>query len=318
MANCHDLFQKFYNEIKLAPSKKNFLRTARDAIRDKIRKYFEDTMGEKTPKFLAQGSYAMSTIVNPLDEEYDIDDGVYLQNLDSDKSKWPIAETVHGWIHHAVKGHTKEDPVDKRTCIRVIYSGQYHVDLPIYNMYNNEPYLAEKEEAGWHISDPKAITNWFKNAVKHNDEQLRRIVRYLKAWADNRSRRGKLPSGLILTVLVVNNYYKSDRDDSSFARTVRNIRNQLLTSPIIVNPVNSREFLSDHITETQMSNFKERLSVLLDNANLALKEESKERACKLWKAEFGHRFPKCEGLEGKDAPLRTSAPAILRNDARSA
>jgi len=127
-----------------------------------------------------------------------------------------------------------------------------------------------------------------------------------------------LPSGLILTVLVVNNYYKSDRDDSSFARTVRNIRNQLLTSPIIVNPVNSREFLSDHITETQMSNFKERLSVLLDNANLALKEESKERACKLWKAEFGHRFPKCEGLEGKDAPLRTSAPAILRNDARSA
>lgn len=291
MANCHDLFQKFYDEINLTLSKKNSLRTARDAIRDKIRKHFEDTMGEETPKFHGQGSYAMSTIVNPLDGEYDIDDGVYLQNLDSDKSKWPSVAAVHSWIYKAVKEHTDENPIDKRTCIRVIYSGQYHVDLPIYGMYNSKPYLAEKGEAGWHISDPRAITDWFKDKVKNEGEQLRRIVRYLKAWVDNKSKSGKLPSGLILTILVVNNYEKTERDDASFTGTVRNIYDQILNSPTIFNPVDPNERLGDYITETQIRNFKERLFRLLDNAGAALEEESIEEACKKWKGEFGNRFP---------------------------
>lgn len=62
----------------------------------------------------------MGTIVNPLDGEYDIDDGVYLQNLDKEnKDSWPTPETVHSWIYKAVEGHTKEDPIDKRIKERV-------------------------------------------------------------------------------------------------------------------------------------------------------------------------------------------------------
>ena len=41
MANCHDLFQKFYDEVKLTPSKEDSLKTAREAIREKIRNYFK-------------------------------------------------------------------------------------------------------------------------------------------------------------------------------------------------------------------------------------------------------------------------------------
>ena len=41
MANCHDLFQDFYRKIELASSKKDYLKQARDAVRDKIRKYFK-------------------------------------------------------------------------------------------------------------------------------------------------------------------------------------------------------------------------------------------------------------------------------------
>lgn len=294
MANCHNEFQKFYEEIKLGASKMDFLRSARNAIRDEIKKHFRETIKVEAPSFHGQGSYAMSTIVNPLGGEYDIDDGVYLNNLDPDRSKWPTAETVHSWIYGAVKDHTKEDPIDMRACIRVVYSGRYHVDLPIYGMYNNKPYLAEKGKSDWPLSDPKALTDWFKAEVQSKGEQPRRIVRYLKAWADNKSKLGKLPSGLVLTVLAVNNYVNSDRDDRAFTKTVEKIHNQILVSSVIANPVNPHESLSDNLSESQVENLRERLSTLLDNAKAALETDSKEEACKSWEKEFGDRFPLCE------------------------
>lgn len=318
MADCHDLFLDFYDKIKLSSSKEEYLRSARDALRDRIKNYFKNTRKEKIPEFFVQGSYAMKTIINPLGGEFDIDDGVYLQNLDKDKSNWPSPEIVHYWIYKAVEEHTDDPPVDKRTCVRVIYSGDYHVDLPIYCIYNDELILAEKGEAGWHVSDAKAIVDWFKNEVKDKNEQLRRIVRYLKAWADNKSKLGKLPSGFVLTVLAVNNYEESDRDDGAFAGMIRNMQSHLSSSVTILNPVDSSEHLDDHITESQMKNFKERLSTLLTNASAALKENSKEKACKIWKKEFGDRFLKCEGLEENNIPLETSSPAILSDDERSA
>ena len=318
MANCHDLFQELYAKIELASSKKEDLKKARDAIRDKIRKYFKDTLKANVPKFLIQGSYAMATIINPLDGEFDIDDGIYLQNLGSDKSKWPEPETVHNWIKKAVEGHTKEKAQDKRTCIRVIYSGNYHVDLPIYGIYNNNAYLAEKGKLGWHISEPRNIVEWFKNQIKTKGDQLRRLVRYTKAWADYQSKSGELLNGFTLTVLVAEGYEKSERDDSSFGGTMRNISDRLSKSTVILNPVDKNEDLGKRISESQLKNFIERLAALLESASAALKEKSKVEACKKWKSEFGKRFPRCEDLKVVDTPRKTSSPAILRDDARSA
>lgn len=318
MANCHDLFQEFYGNIKLLSSKKEYLKSARDALRKKMRKHFKDTMKEKVPKFLIQGSYALHTIVNPLDGEYDIDDGVYLQNLDPDKSKWPTPETVRQWVYKAVRGHTKEKPQDKRACIRVIYSGDYHVDLPIYGIYDGRAYLAVKGDSGWHISEPQAIVRWFRNQVKNKGDQVRTLVHYCKAWADYKAQLGKLPNSFVLTVLVAEGYKKSERDDSSFAGTMNNVSARISKSSIIPNPVDPTEDLGKRISESQMNNFKKRLSALLANASAALKEDSKINACKKWKIEFGDRFPKCEDLKNHEAPRKTTAPAILRDDARSA
>jgi len=318
MTNCHDLFQEFYGKIELASHKKEYLMRARDSIRDKIRKYFGDTLKANVPKFLIQGSYAMATIINPLDGEFDIDDGVYMQNLGSDKSKWPKPETVHTWIKKALEGHTKEKIQDKRTCVRVIYSGNYHVDLPIYGIYNNRAYLAEKGKLGWHISEPRKIVEWFKGHVKAKGEQLRRLVRYTKAWADYQSKSGELPNGFTLSVLVVEGYVKVERDDTSFAGTISKISERLSKSSVILNPVDKNEDLGKRISEAKYKNFLDRLASLLESASAALKEESKVEACKKWKNEFGARFPKCEELKVEDTPRKTSSPAILRDDARSA
>lgn len=318
MADCNDLFKKFMEKIVITSTKREYLKQARDALRKRINNYFINKMKENPPEFWIQGSYKMSTMINPLSDEYDIDDGIYLNNIDpSDKDNWPKAEVVHKWIVKAVEGHTNEDPIDKRACVRVLYSGDYHVDLPIYSKYRNETYIAEKGEKGWNLSDPKALIDWFSQRVNDNGEIVKNIVKYLKAWSDNKAKlKGiKLPCGLILTVLVVEGFNDMEYDDTTFGRTIRNIYNKISHSFIVYNPVDEKENLCERLTDTHKENFKLLLSELLDSADRALSEKSKKEACRIWRNEFGERFPNCDDIEDK---LFTSSPALLRDDSRSA
>ena len=75
MANLHSEFETFHKLVALTTGEKESLRKSRNAIRDLIRKYFRENLKVTVPKFLGQGSYAMGTIINPLDCEFDIDDG---------------------------------------------------------------------------------------------------------------------------------------------------------------------------------------------------------------------------------------------------
>jgi hypothetical protein len=254
--------------------------------------------------------------VTPLDGEFDIDLGVYLQNLPQDN--WPSPDIVHRWIFNAVEEHTKEAPKDKRTCVRVTYAGYYHTDLPIYGPSIENSYLAEKGEKGWHESNPVAFTNWFIERVKKEGEQLRRIVHYIKAWADFKSSNAKLPKSFILTILAANHFMESDRDDVSFSSTMKNIYESINISTVITNPVNPNEIVSERITESQWSNFNDELSSLKDNASDALKNDEKEEASKTWRKVFGDRFPIYKGPKEGDKPLKTTAPAILGDNGRSA
>lgn len=243
--------------------------------------------------FHDQGSYAMGTMVNPLNGEFDIDDGVYLQHLDtSNKSDWPTPETVHRWLVQATDGHTGQKPIDKRTCVRLRYAGQYHVDLPAYAELNGDYLLAEKGEKGWHRSDPLALTNCFNACVKVHGEQLRRIVRYLKAWADFQSRRrGKMSNGLILTVMAANHFYPDTRDDICFANILRAIANAVTVVFRVYNPVDATEELTLRLTDQQKNIFQEIVSDAADAATEAIKTDDRHEASNIWRIQFGDRFP---------------------------
>jgi hypothetical protein len=318
MSDCHRLFLEFHDVIKLSDSKKESLRSARDAIRDRITTHFRDTIKEKIPGFMSQGSFAISSVVNPLNSEFDIDDGIYLNKLDDDMKKWPSPDTVHSWVLEAVKSHTKEDPINKRTCIRVVYSHNYHVDLPIYGVFKGDPWLAEKGEAGWHISDPQKFVDWFIGRVKEGGEQLRRTLLYLKAWADYNSNSSAILTSFALSILVATSYVSSERDDRAFVKTIKSIFDKLSTSHIITNPVDSRENVGERITDAQWNHSTKRLISLLASAGEALKTEKMEEASELWRKEFGERFPQDKGSKEGNRPLKTSAPAILHDDGRSA
>jgi cyclic GMP-AMP synthase DncV-like protein len=321
MADCHDLFQEYLDEICLSATKKNSLRTSRNANRGRIRDHFQDTLKKEVPKFYGQGSYMMHTMVNPIDDDFDIDDGVYLQGLGTDRSKWPSCETVHGWIIDATKGYTSKPPESKPACVRVYYQGGYHIDLPCYAMNDaNVPMLFRKGKLPVE-SDPRAFTEWFQHHVNGRGEQQRNLVRYLKAWRDFQQGDALLVSGLGLTILASDHFHVDARDDISLVRTAEKIYAHLLVGNHITKPVTPYENLDESWTENDRKAWLKKMKNLVDRGNDALAEKKKSTASGIWRQLLGDRFPLAEG-EGEEssrsAPLRTSAPAILGSDGRSA
>jgi hypothetical protein len=287
-------FLDFCLKKRLTATKKTYLKNSRNTIRDRIKKKFSDD-GKKQPSFCGQGSYVMKTTINPLNGEYDIDDGVYLNNIDTSKDvrEWEKTETVHSWIYNAIENHTNKTE-DKPRCVRVIYSKDYHVDLPIYVIKNNECYLAEKGEKQWNKSDPKAINDWFKNRDSEEKKKLERIIIYLKAWKDFREFNNqslKLVGGLQLTVLAEKYFILSDCDEESLFKTVEKINNNLHLHPPLNNPIDNSLDLFFSYSSIRVDKFKEEFDSFYKKAKDAYYEEDNLESAKLWKKIFGDDFP---------------------------
>ncbi|MCD2348882.1 cyclic GMP-AMP synthase DncV-like nucleotidyltransferase [Clostridium guangxiense] len=317
MSDLNKLFAKFNDTITLSSIKKENLRTGRNALRKKIKDKFTEK-DRTNPKFCGQGSFMMKTTVNPISGEYDLDDGVYIQGYsDKEQSDWPVASTIHNWIYDAVENHTSTSPVDKNTCVRVIYVNDYHIDLPSYIVKDDVAYLAHKRD-GWVVSDPKAFTDWFIDKVTSEGEQLRSLVKYLKAWKDFKSVDLK---GIAITILVGNNFYPYEkRDDLSLLGTVTDIINSLEEKFECVKPVAPNEDIFDGISEVKKTNILDSLKELKDKLQEAVNNEDEEEASQLMIDCFGSRFPKGEksSTDSTSNFVSASAPSILKNDGRSA
>ena len=317
MADLQKLFKEFNDKITLTKSKSDSLKTSRNSLRSDIKKWFSDK-NKKQPKFCWQGSFAMKTVENPINgKEYDLDDGVYIQGYeDKELDDWPSPSTVHTWVKDAVKDRTKQDVIDKDTCIRVPYAAGYHIDLPIYICKDDVAYLAHKSK-GWTESDPKAFKDWFVGKVNSDEygEQLRSVVKYLKAWRDYKN----IPlKGIEITILVVNSFDKyENRDDKSLRNTVEDIIKALEEEFKCVKPVVPGEDLFENASETKKNSIIEGLKTLKSNLDKAIGEADEKKASEYIRKSFGERFPL--GKESTKSSFATSArPGVLKHDGRSA
>lgn len=285
MADLHRSFLDFNDTIALSSSHKKTLRKSRDAVREKIRKYFREEKKGYIPKFHGQGSFMMNSIIEPLDGEFDIDDGIYLQ---VENEPGEAISTFHRWIYNAVNEHTKESPIDKNPCVRLVYAGQYHIDLPIYYIKkSNSPYLGHKKK-GWIESDPREFIKWF-NSKADSKGQLKRIVRYLKAWKDYR--KGDLPCGLVFSILAAQYVVFDDRDDIALCETLKKIYSALHQDFACYRPTTPyEENLLDDYSETSKQYFLDRLLGFMNSAEKAVDDDTNvAESCKIWQRHFGDK-----------------------------
>lgn len=145
------------------------------------------------------------------------------------------------------------------------------------------------------------MTVWFNMYVQKYGEQLRRVVRYLKAWPDYQSQeRGKMPSGLILTVLAALKFRPHERDDKALADTAATI--SVMVNPIfyVFNPVDTSEELTSRLTDTQKARFQDAISDLASDASEAVNQVSTKKASEIWREQLGDQFPLVEEEEKHD------------------
>lgn len=141
-------FREFDKAIKLSEAKKEKILKSREAVRNKIREHFKNTLGVNQPKFRIQGSFTLNTALMPIgNNEVDIDDGLYLMHINTDDhSQWPAPRKVHKDIMEALKNHTQNGCEDKTSCVHVIYKNDYHIDIPVYILTSdNHAWLGNKK-----------------------------------------------------------------------------------------------------------------------------------------------------------------------------
>lgn len=299
MANCEDMFKEFQEEISLTSSKRSRMKTSKNALRERIRKFFKDNHPEYEPKFYIQGSYKMGTAIRTKDDICDLDDGVYFfQKPDV------TATTIQGWIWDAVYGYTSVDPQHRKKCIRKLFSGDYEIDYPCYYKVAGAEYQLAVKNIGWEDSDPKAMVKWFNNR-KDEKGMLVKIVKDLKAWCDNI--RNRMPSGLAMTILASNAKAKivlNDREDITLRDILKEIKKALNSTFECVVPATPNDNLFSDYDEARRENFLDALDRFIEDADKALKEENQLKSSNLWRKHLGDRFPK-----GEDKKQETSSVA---------
>lgn len=309
MANCDNLFKEFNGNLTITKSKKDSLITSKDNLRTKIKKHFEEKHPNYKPTFYIQGSYKMGTQIRTKDDTCDLDDGVYFKKNPDNVT----CTTLQGWVKDAVDSVTDTTPSHRKKCITVDYKAGYNIDLPVF-LFNKDtdthPLLAVKN-SDWQEDDPKEFFDHF-NKKKDANGQLVRLVKYLKAWCD--FKRQKMPSGLAMSVLAMNNFQSNNRDDIALKFLLIEIENILKVSFECKMPTTPKDDLFATYDQTREDNFMNNLSAFIADARKAVDDEKNQlKASKLWQKHFGDTyFP-----DGKDEADKVANASSLGADRKS-
>ncbi|MDR3669175.1 MAG: hypothetical protein P4L35_20285 [Ignavibacteriaceae bacterium] len=315
MANLDSSFLNFCEKVRLTKSKKENLIVSREANRDRIKKHFKEILKEEGPDFFQQGSFSFKTTVNPIDCEYDVDDGVYLNNLDDDFIDKTLPKTAHSWIIDAVKDATNARVIDKPNCIRVVYAKDYHLDLPIYGKKDDKFYVANIKSNKWIENDPKGFNDWFYAKLSIHSEQMRRNIINLKAWADFNSFNNI--TGILIIVLVCENHLSIlDRDDKSINETVKAISNYLKIYRSVIMPVQPFDNLLGKLSDNDINNIITSFENFSNIAQKAIDESDSEKAGDYWIKLLGDRFKIIKENINKNIQEKSISPIFLNNPSK--
>ena len=275
MFDFHKAITAFHNDMVTLPQS---VRTEMKERRNSNRKRLDTGLGnnseQKPFKSITQGSYAMRTMVQDEDNDYDIDDGIYFKKsqLKTAQGNDKTAHAVRQMVCDALSDDRFNDlPEVKTNCVRVNYGAGYHVDIPIYRTEedDSDPELAG---ADWALSCARDVKKWFDGQSQNteNSKQLRRITRLVKKFAKSRkSWKGNLPSGFALTILVCECFHSClSRDDLSLYETLQKIHARLKIDLEIWHPTTPNTLVNSGDDDAKTRNLRDKLSEKL----LALEE----------------------------------------------
>lgn len=304
MYDMHKELNQFYqNHVRLGKERET-LAQHRDTNLERLKAGLEELSYPNYDEHRDQGSYAMFTINQQPNKDYDIDEAVIFNEADLPTNALETRKRVEAAMIQG-GGNFSQPPEAKTNAVRVYYAEGHHIDLAIYRKYEDDYGKVIYEHAGsdWSLRHPMEITNWFNDTVRQcspkkdfgatvDENQMRRIVRWLKVFSKSRE-SWDLPGGLIISVLVSECYVShNSRDDVSLYDTAIAVYNRLVLNLEVRNPVDNSQTLTDQpIDLGRVKRFREKLERA--NSELAILHDNKcteEQAKKAWFWFFQHPF----------------------------
>lgn len=147
-------------------------------------------------------------------------------------------------------------------------------------------------QSGWRKSDPRPIKDWVEHAVKMKTEQLRRVMRYVKAWRDHMDWPLNDPKSILLMVAAERAFYANieDRDDQVLCDVLRRMK-EIIQGPILL-PTDSNEDLADKLDSPHSirQSVFEKIVAFYDDFEAAYNSDA-PKAATLLSRHLGRRVP---------------------------
>ncbi len=267
-----DLLDKMAEEVQLDSTRSERMKSSYEAIK----KWVEDDDTFFKPysyDVYPHGSVRILTTVKPIGkDEFDLDIAIHL------KSNTPHTPQR---IYNELKRRLEENGLYKgkielkNRCIRLNYSGDFHMDILPGIQENafdqNKIKVPDRELGNWVSSNPRGYAEWFigkANLVKEsslekamraekiptdnfrNKKPLQRAVQLIKRYRDIYFQEGDTykTSSIILTT-IAGQFYQGEESIfntvDNIITTIRTKVNQPIGRLKIVNPVNSAEDFTD-------------------------------------------------------------------------
>jgi hypothetical protein len=312
MKNCSkDILKYHAEEVTLPKATQDKVRGNRNANRDRLKRGLEKNKKSQPDEFVIQGSYAMKTMTQHPDNDYDIDDGAafFEDKLKDDERTALTPQQAKEMVCDALieGGGLKKDPEVKKNCVRVEYAAGHHVDIPVYRVKKTASGAEVRELAGetWRESNPTEITDWFRDEEKKTHQegeaepQLRRQTRLMKGYVRNNLKDDAL-SGLILTVLTAEKHtiYEA-REDRAFRNLLQAVKSRLEWNKKVFNPANPSEELTKPADQDKIQKLIDRIAKSLETLRVlddpdCSQTEAREAWDEVFKTDF---FSKLQGEE---------------------
>ncbi|MFC1638834.1 cyclic GMP-AMP synthase DncV-like nucleotidyltransferase [Patescibacteria group bacterium] len=310
MIDCSSQLKKFHDDhVRLSRSEQKKLASLRDTNLKRLTsglKKLSEKDGVEHPSFkedINQGSYAMHTLNQHSENDYDIDIGIVFGTEDLPSDPLEARKRVAAAMKESGDSFKKE-PEARTNAVTMWYADGCHVDFAVYReVVENGLSHYEHASTEWRRRDPLEMNKWFKDKVdslspkKANgatveEGQMRRIVRLVKFFTKSRS-SWNLPGGMIISTLVAECYSaESSRDDISLVKTLITMASRLKFNHEVDNPVEPGAKLTGKDKfRTQVAQLSEKLGDRLSDLEVLDEPSCDEPTALLaWQKFFNHPY----------------------------
>ena len=298
--NNQEFGQFLKDEVELNKSRLDRLETAVGGVNG----YLKDNLpGYQTME--RQGSYALDTLVKPVDDndEYDAD----VQIVMNPNPRWEPKDYVLAINRTLGNNQTYADKRRLKTrCVTVDYAGDFHLDVVPRVTITGRHYVCNRHENEFEETDGNGYREWFNGKNRITGGNLKKVVKLLKYLRDHKN--SFTAKSILLTTLAGYMIRESDKGTAAVStvadtlETVLSRMNDYLQQhpnmPEIKNPVLPTENFNRHWDQRRYANFRNRVQSYAQTVRQAKTEPSAEKAIKLWQELFGDSFGKATSSGG--------------------